>query len=447
LTAVSLSRTEVEALAPDAAVAAAARKLAHARAWKSLGQSERAVWGECQGSVLYRTRACGPELAAKCTCPSRKFPCKHALALLFFQVDSPASFEPVLAGAEPEWVASWLAKHDESKQRTRARAQRTDQKPVDQEARAKRAGKRQANVLAGVEQLDVWMADLVRNGLGRLPAEGPELWDTQARRLIDAQAPGLANRVRAIGHRVGVGENWMERVLGDLGRLALLTEAYRRLDTLPIPLQHDVRRWLGFTLDKEEVLRSGEAVEDEWVIASTTIVEDERLRLRRAWLVGTASQRSALILDVASGSAPFQHTLLAGSALRARLAFWPSARPERALIAERLSEPARGHVPPHARSIAEALDEYATGLARDPWLERTLFVLDRVVIAPRDATAWYAVDAFGQSLRLRGHQHDVLYALSGGHPLCLAGEWNGFVLEPLAAYSDGRAVALKTEAA
>ena len=46
--------------APDAAAAAAGRKFAGARSWETLGRSDEALWGECQGSALYRVRVdCG----------------------------------------------------------------------------------------------------------------------------------------------------------------------------------------------------------------------------------------------------------------------------------------------------------------------------------------------------------------------------------------------------
>lgn len=441
------SVTDVHALAPDAAAAAAARKLAKSRSWQQLGLSERALWGEYDGSAAYETAVSVPELAFKCTCPSRKLPCKHALALLFALAESKQSFRETPVAEEPAWVLSWLSKREATRQRLQRAADGSQTKSVDLQARAQRALKRHANVLAGIVQLEIWLADLVRHGLGRLPGEGPELWDTQARRLVDAQAPGLASRVRAIGSRVGVGDSWTERVLGDLGRLALLIHAYRRLDALPLALKDDVRRWVGFTLDKDEVLARGETLEDEWVVVSATINDDDALRMRRAWLVGKESARVALIIDVAAGSTPFQHTLVPASAFRGRLVFWPSSRPERALIAERLAPPARDFAPPHPRSIAAALDAYAAGLARDPWLERTLFVLEDVVITRSATRVWHAVDGSGDSLRLRGERHDVLFALSGGRPLCLAAEWNGFVLEPLLAYPDGRAVALKANSA
>jgi hypothetical protein len=428
-------------MAPDAAAVVAGRKLAKPQAWKSLGQSERAFFGECQGSVLYRAQISALDLTARCTCPSRKFPCKHALALLFLMAEDPAAFPA--PGSEPDWVTSVLEKRAVRAERKRARAD----KPVDTVAQAKRANARHNNVLAGIEQLEIWMCDLVRRGLGRLPSDGPDLWDAQARRLVDAQAPGLAGRVRRIGGRVGIGESWSERVLGDLGQLALLCHAYRRLDALPAALQHEVRRLVGYTLDKEDVLALGESVEDEWVVVSSRVTEDDRLRVQRTWLVGVASARTALVLQVAAGAMPFQEVFVGGSAFGARIVFWPGARPERGLIAERRSALEGNRAPPHGRSIAAALDDYATGLAQNPWLERSLVLLEGVAITRTAEGDYYAVDRDRRALRLAGQRHEMLWALSGGRPLLLVAEWNGFVLLPLAAYQDGRGVALQNEVA
>ena len=78
----NLTLEQVLALAPDASSAAAGRKLASANAWSCLGSNEAAIWGECQGSALYQVRVDLADLTVKCSCPSRKFPCKHGLGLL-----------------------------------------------------------------------------------------------------------------------------------------------------------------------------------------------------------------------------------------------------------------------------------------------------------------------------------------------------------------------------
>jgi hypothetical protein len=422
-------------MAPDAAGAAAGRKLGKPGPWQGLGESERAFWGECLGSALYQTRVSVRDYASKCTCPSRKFPCKHALGLLFLMAEAPASFA---TAAEPEWVASWFDKRDVTQQKKQARAEQPA-KPADSAAQAKRAQKRHELVLAGLEQLDVWLADLVRAGLGRLASEGAEPFELQARRLVDAQAPGLASRLRRIGTHVGVGDAWAEPVLGELGQLSLLSHAYRRVDALPSLLAHDVRRRVGYTLDQAEVLAHGDVVEDDWSVVSSVSEDDERVRSQRSWLVGAESGRRALILQFAAGPARFAEVLRPGSAFRARLAFWPASVPERAFIAERLAD-ARPGQPPPGRDISAELEEHTTALSRDPWVSRSLFLLDGVAVA--SGKPWSIIDRAGLALPLRGGSHDVLRALSGGHPLRVAAEWNGAALSPLSAFADGRTVPL-----
>src|SRR5689334_9093872 len=79
---------QVLALAPDDASRKAGSKLGVAGPWSQAGSSdEGTVWWLCKGSgsrpyqtVVDIADAAGP--AYKCSCPSRKFPCKHALGLL-----------------------------------------------------------------------------------------------------------------------------------------------------------------------------------------------------------------------------------------------------------------------------------------------------------------------------------------------------------------------------
>lgn len=425
-----LTAAQVYALAPDAAAVSAAKKLAKPGPWKHTGHSAAALWGECQGSARYQTQIALRDLAVKCSCPSRKSPCKHALGLLLFALEAPQN---IPEASEPEWVASWLAKHAAARGRETGRAD----KPVDAVAARKRAEKRHDNILAGLDQLDMWMNDLVRQGLARVQNEGFGFWDAQARRLVDAQAAGLAARVRSLGWRVGRGDDWAARLLDDLGQLALLSHAYRRLEHLSLPLAADLRRSVGITIDHSEVIAHGDIVEDEWQVLSAVIEEDERMRTQRAWLRGAASQRVALVLEFTAGSAQFEQSLLAGTKLRARLAFWPSAAPQRALVLERLTQAERMDDVPAGASVGHALDQFCELLARCPWFGAAFLVLAEVV--PVDGAV---VDGSGAGLPLTAADHDVLFALSGGHPLTLAGEWDGYAFSPRTAWAEGRMVAL-----
>src|SRR5689334_6998187 len=179
---------QVLALAPDAAGAKAGQALASVRPWSGLGRDERAVWGLCQGSGKkpYETQVDLSEPAFKCSCPSRKFPCKHALGLLLLWSSSDA----VPAGARPPWAEEWLSSREQRAERPAGRAERAE-KPLDPERQAKRAAQREERGARGVEELRLWLGDVVRRGLAEAQRESWRFWDQAAARMVDAQAAGL----------------------------------------------------------------------------------------------------------------------------------------------------------------------------------------------------------------------------------------------------------------
>src|SRR5215471_1748205 len=104
-----LTFERIEGLAPDQASLAAARKLLKPSSWPTLAESQGLVWGECQGSgaTPYRVVISEADAGYKCTCPSRKFPCKHVLALMWIRADKAAAFVPTTV---PDWVKDWLSR-------------------------------------------------------------------------------------------------------------------------------------------------------------------------------------------------------------------------------------------------------------------------------------------------------------------------------------------------
>ena len=97
----------VLALAPDDASVKAARSLASPGKWQTLGFDEVSAWGLCQGSGSkpYQTKVDLSGPACSCSCPSRKIPCKHALALLRLLAQQKGAFAE---GGRPDWVSEWL---------------------------------------------------------------------------------------------------------------------------------------------------------------------------------------------------------------------------------------------------------------------------------------------------------------------------------------------------
>lgn len=99
------SPEQVEAIAPSPAALSAARPLTTVTKWAGLGADDRAVWGSCRGTGAepYDTMVDHIGVASRCTCPSRRHPCKHVLALLLLWCHGDVPY----SGA-PTNVANWM---------------------------------------------------------------------------------------------------------------------------------------------------------------------------------------------------------------------------------------------------------------------------------------------------------------------------------------------------
>lgn len=429
-----LTLEQVLQMAPDETSAAAGKKLQLAKHWQSLGQNDQALWGECQGSALYQVKIDLSNLGYKCSCPSRKFPCKHVIGLFLLAATNRSAF---LEQSSPMWVADWLNKRLEAANKKEVKTAEKEPKPVDEKAQQKRAEQRHERVRDGLERFDLWMKDLVRGGLAGLEAKGAARWDEQARRLVDAQAPGLALRVRRLGELPGSGPDWPRMLLSELGRIKLAIHAFQRIDRLEPALAFDLRQWIGWTISSEELEKVGEKVIDDWQILGQWIDEEDKLRIQRTWCLGQTSKRLTLVLQFVVGPAPFPIALLPGTQQRGAMIYYPGAGRQRAQFALREEQvvPIKATFAGHA-TIEAFLQSVAVDLARQPWLQSFGCLLSQVTLA-RSQERWFLRDTTGESLPLIDFDAWKLLALSGGHPFDLAGEWDGNKLRPLGIFLNG----------
>ena len=420
----------VAALAPDVKVAAAGRKLGAPKSWESPGRSDDAIWGECRGSAVYQVRVDLSDLAVKCSCPSRKHPCKHGIGLLFLHLETPLPTAPA-----PDWVTDWLARRAASAKARKSPGNR-EEAPPDPGAKAKRVKKRLSRVAAGLDALDLWMEDLVRDGLATVGTKPVSFWETQAKRLVDAQAPGVAARIRHLSGLPNSSPDWPEKLLDGLGRLALLSEAFRRLDALDEPLAETVKTEVGIPLSQDEVLERGEKVSDGWIVLGQRTEGEGRLNARRTWLLGGDTRRYAMILQFAASGSPFTEVFVSGTVADGELAFYPGAYPLRAVVRSRTGAATRAEELPGHGTLEAFLEHSSTATASQPWLERLPVTLEAVVPL-LEGGRWLIRDRDGEALPLSGGDHWSLLSLSGGHPVDLAAEWDGEMLLPLGVVARG----------
>ncbi|MDR2638022.1 MAG: SWIM zinc finger family protein, partial [Zoogloeaceae bacterium] len=360
----------IEALAPDQASLGAAAKLAKAAKWVRLEQDGELYWGECQGSGAnpYRVIADASDHGYKCTCPSRKFPCKHTLALMWLAADNAALFQ---SAAPPQWVVDWLGRRRRAAPASATNAESAttaasgageksiavavlgksgeagdipaseeDAKAVARRAAAqkKRAEDTRLAVAGALEELEQWITDQLRLGLAALLDHAAERCRRIAARMVDQKAGALASRIDEMPARLLAlrSEERPEAALRELGKLVLLVKAWRQN-----PEDAEIRRHVSTSETREQILGDARAL----VVQSDWEVLGERIETRRdglvrhaAWLMNlhAGACRHALLLDFYPASAGRRsESFVAGEQFAAALVFYPSRAPLRALIVER----------------------------------------------------------------------------------------------------------------
>ncbi len=428
----------VTALAPDSASLKAGRGLASPGKWSLAGGNEEALWGLMQGSGKdpYQVQVLADGTATKCSCPSRKFPCKHALGLLFIAAEQPGK---LAASPPPAWVEEWLASRAEKAAKAESKsaaAAESPKAPVDEAAQAKRREKRTGRVAEGISFLQQWLADLTKQGFADAPLTSFDFWENPARRMIDAQAPGLARLLRLAGQSARSGKEAPTRLMSHLGRLNLLLSAARNQEALEPDLRSEVEQLLGFTLLQETVL-TGPEVADTWFIAARTVEEDDRVITAITWLWCAASQRWACWIQSAPAQQPVFTPMPLGRWVRGSLVFYPGICPLRALwkLPFTSTDPPPGVLA--TESTGQLLHRYAASLAQNPWRTQLPFLV-RASTVSGHGQEWL-LDESGHALPLQASHAltQLMSAVDGGRPVPVCGLWTGLEAIPLAMEAEG----------
>ena len=443
---------QVAAVAPSPRSVAAAEPLAVPARWASLGVDDRALWGRCRGSGAepYDTTVDHTEVAWRCSCPSRRLPCKHTLALLLLWVRG-----GVPESVAPASVASWIAERD----RRSGRADRSPSgtggegevapapgdddgldagdehpPPPDRDQLDRSRDERIARMLEGLAELDRWLADRMRTGLSDPALARYDTWDQLAARLVDARAGALANRVRRLAGLVGASPDWHGEVLAELGFLHVLAQAGRRVPELPGPLADAVATASGWQVRRADVL-AGVPDTDEWFVAGRSDVREDRIEVRRLWLYGTRTQRWAMLLSFAAYQQVLDDSWTVGTIVHADLHRYPGGA-LRALPGHRYADPLPLAEPP-SLTIAAACDAVGGAIAAEPWQERYPVIV-RAAPTVHDRR-WVLTDETGSwPMTGTGRALAAVLAASAGAPVTLTVEWSPWGVQPLAVHLPDR---------
>jgi hypothetical protein len=406
----------IEALAPDQSSLKAAAGLTKPAKWSGAGISAdgQLIWGSCAGSGAnpYRVMADLSDLGSKCTCPSRKFPCKHVLALLWMRAEATLGFAQ---GDVPDWVSEWLGRRRKPSgtavavapagtKDMQAALVAEPEEPHDPKAIARRAAaaeKRAADTeLAlhdAVEALEQWIGDQLRLGLATFIDDATARCRRIAARLVDGKAQVLAGRIDELPSRLlalPVGDRVRGAVV-ELGKLVMLARAFRA-----DPKNPEIRRSISTAEGREALLDNPEAlrVTSLWeVLGEKAETRRDGLISQTSWLLnlGEAGPRFAVLRDYFPASAGKRGSVFTvGEQFEGELIFYPATHPERALMLSKASSDAiRPWPAPQAGAIAATL---SARMADEPWLtEAPLLLPPGRVMMDDSGKSWWQSKAGG----------------------------------------------------
>lgn len=415
------SEQQILDLSPDDSSAKAGLQLAHASKWVKKCSNPKALWGDCQGSGKnpYHTYIDLSNIAFKCSCPSRKFPCKHGLGLflLYAKQSQAFSVETELPPEVEEWIQKRTAKLEQKEQPVQ-----TEPKPVDETSVRKRIQAREQKIIAGIEELQTWIKDIIRMGIMSVAQNQYQFNKNIIARMNDAQAPGLAFQLKKMNKISFIEEGWQNQLTKQLSQVYLLTEAYKHKDSFEPRMQDDLNALIGWNTAKEEVL-GAEGVNDYWQILAKQIETDDYLTTSSTWLYGVNTKRFGLILEFYTKNQLPSDVFICGNTLQAELCFYPSLMPLRALVKQQISQVIGVEWSGGVSTIEEIKNQMTDLYSLSPFVEKRPFIFTGFTINLKDKK-WYIVDTVSKALQITNTADECweIVAVTKGEKL------NGFAL-------------------
>ncbi|RKN75963.1 SWIM zinc finger family protein [Paenibacillus ginsengarvi] len=195
----NVTEAYVDSLALNSGAIKNGRDLAKKNSFTLLGISEdqTVLFGECQGSGKEPYR-CSADFVKeespvfRCSCPSRQFPCKHVLGLLYSRTTG-KTFG--VAAIPPDL----LEKREKAEKREEKKKEAAEtETPVKRKTNKAAAAKKAAAQLEGIGIAEKLLHHIVQSGLGSLDKKSLQTAEEQAKQLGNHYIPGIQTTLREL---------------------------------------------------------------------------------------------------------------------------------------------------------------------------------------------------------------------------------------------------------
>ena len=400
-----ITQEYILSISPDASSTKNANKIFSKTTWE-VKRSERAVWSEIYGSGKkpYLVQIDTQEIAFKCSCPSRKFPCKHGLALGLYLAENSA--DTLSQEEEPLWVKEWIDKRT-SKAKTKA------SKPLKIKSEVsikKTEEKKWSNAKEDVLLVELWLHDVIKLGILDFPNKEADYWEDLKKRMVDIKLSGFNGFFSQL-QNLDYSQTWEQKVLKLLAQIHQLVVCVKHHETLENDFKKELAMLLGWTPTKKELLSNekNELIDDVWMVINVTLKQEESLNIRKVYLYGTTTNRWAYILEFAHGNSYFEEHYLEGSLIQAKLVFYDGIFKQRAFLKIKGAKNSSDFQKLKTfEDLTQAHQHFKEELIHFPWIfDTTLFISKCNVV--QQENKFYLVDKNNTLLYLESFTKNDYY--------------------------------------
>jgi SWIM zinc finger len=409
--------------APDDAAKKLSKGLGIPEKWKNLTtHHERAAFGELDG---YKAAIdlLQPTPAFKCSCPSKKLPCKHAVGLLYLYATSKGIFAP--SETMPDWAGAWVEGRDKKmgKAAANADAPPAELTPEQIAKKEKARDERLDTMQTGLDELEQWLLDAMRQGMIAIDTQPHTFWSDMAAAMVNQKLSGVATRLRRLATQNQGTDQRFDALINSISDIYLLVKAFKNIEKIPPPIVEDMMTAAGWNKKKDE-LQGLPSVKDTWRALGEVQGEEEGIKFRRMWVYGKNTQQIGLLLDFAFNSG-FETAVFAGGIYEATVVFYPSNYPQRLVFTNYTTiAPPNFPLQPFPNLDAFA-DAHAHARSKNAWLRQFPLLVENIVLH-QEGNIKYIIDVNQKILPviMEDAAFTRLLVVSGGHPILIFGEWS-----------------------
>lgn len=265
----------VDSLAMNASAIKNGKDLVKKNSFPKLYRSEdnTLLFGECKGSGSEPYR-CSVDLLKegqpvfRCSCPSRQFPCKHLLGLMYaYTAGKVFEIAPI-----PEDILGKREKAEKREERKAEAAAHPEQAPPKRKPNKSALVKKLAAQLEGIALAEKLLLQTVQHGLGSLDKKMLQTLESQAKQLGNYYIPGVQTALRELVLLLRSGEDRELTYSRAAERLTVLHSLVKKSrdylqkraadPDLPPDTESELEEWLGHAWQLAELKEAGRVLED-----------------------------------------------------------------------------------------------------------------------------------------------------------------------------------------